>query len=95
MLAALKGSDAVVIIGLPRVDEAVMKEHRPDPGLLNNVMIIEINQQLSALWAEFPNCRPALSAMRMDMNGKTLDGIHLPKTTYLQWSRAVAEALPQ
>ena len=93
MLEALADVGEVWIVGIPRVNEAAMRLHRADAGLLNNATIAAVNQQLVQLCAEFANCRPAIAAMQMDMRGKTLDGIHLPKATYNEWVRRLAPSL--
>lgn len=81
----------VVVVGVPHVHESLIGVAYQ--GLISNAAIAQVNAHLVALCAGYINCRPAVSAMNMDMTGKTVDGIHLQAGAYAEWSSLLASAI--
>jgi lysophospholipase L1-like esterase len=81
----------VVIIGIPPVDEALFDVNRAK--LISNAKIAQINSQLANLCSQHTNCQTATEAMRFNMSGKTLDGIHPRPETYAAWTTVLSRYL--
>lgn len=91
MLELLTSASQVRVIGIPHVDEAAINQSWLP--YLNNAAIDAMNDQLINLCAKFPNCLPVIPAMRQDVTGLTVDGIHKTAKGYAAWAPLLAAGL--
>lgn len=90
ILKSIPPEKMVIAVGVVPVDWELLNALRPDlASKIDNARIAAINAQIVALCRSFANCRPALSAMQMDMVGKTSDGMHLTPASYHAFVAAI------
>ena len=90
MLQLLSPTVQVRVIGISHVDPGALGSGYT---FLNNAAIDAVNNQLINLCATFANCLPVIPAMRQDVTGLTVDGIHKSAAGYAAWAPLLAAGL--